>query len=289
MERTVGADVILQADLARALADESCAPTGCAWYHGTWPTLRALGLVATPYRHASLFEGVLRSAAAARRTDVLVCGSADAAMVELVLGAYGTTALPRVTVLDRCATPVRVATEAAARAGAVVEPWVADVLAAERPAAFDVICTHGLLPLQPAPVRPKVIQRWAELLRPGGVAVTTSSIAGPDVTDPSTYAPDAVEAFAERARAAFDAAGADLAGALPFAGADEVAAAAREWAARAVNHPVHDPDELASAFEAAGFEVELELRTIEGAVTSAASGPWSARSTRYAEIVATKR
>jgi SAM-dependent methyltransferase len=287
MERTVPADVILQAELARALAQDLCAPTGCAWYHGTWPSLRALGLVATPYRHAELFDGVLREAAASGRDDVLVCGAADAAMVELVLDAY-TSAPPRVTVLDRCATPVRVATEAAARAGVTVEPWVADIVDADRPAAFDVVCTHGLLPLQPAHVRPRVIERWARLLRPGGVAVTTSSIAGPEVTDPSVYAPEAVDAFAERARAAF-AATDEVAAALPFAGPDDIAGAAREWAARAVVHPVHDPDELRAAFVAAGFEVELEVRTIEGSVSRAASGPWSARSTRYAEIVATRR
>jgi SAM-dependent methyltransferase len=288
MERTVPADVILQAELARTLASDLCAPTGCAWYHGTWPALRALGLVATPYRHRDLFDGVLAQAAASGRDDVLVCGAADAAMVEIVLGAY-TSAPPRVTVLDRCATPVRVAAEAAARAGVTVEPWVADVVAADQPAAFDVVCTHGLLPLQPADVRPRVIQRWADLLRPGGVAVTTSSIAAPKVTDPSVYAPEAVDAFAERARAAFAAADDDVAAALPFAGPDDIAGAAREWAARAVVHPVHDPDELVGAFVAAGFDVELEVRTIEGSVSRAASGPWSARSTRYAEIVATKR
>ena len=281
------ADVILQAELARALAGDLCAATGCAWYHGTWPSLRALGLVATPYRHRELFERVLARAAVSGRDDVLVCGAADAAMVEVVLGASAPAA-PRSTVLDRCATPVRVATEAAARAGVIVEPWVADIVDADRPAAFDVVCTHGLLPLQPAAARPRVIQRWADLLRPGGVAVTTSSIAGPEVTDPSMYAPDAVDAFAERARAAFTAADAEVAAGLPFSGPDDIADAAREWAARAVVHPVHDPDELVGAFVAAGFTVEVEVRTIEGSVGRAASGPWSARSTRYAEIVATK-
>ncbi len=88
MEGTVAADVILQARLAQELAPDLCEPTGCGWYHGTWPTLRALGLVATPYRHAALFDGVLGAAAAAGRGDVLVCGSADAAMVEIVLAAF---------------------------------------------------------------------------------------------------------------------------------------------------------------------------------------------------------
>jgi SAM-dependent methyltransferase len=290
MERTVAGDVILQAELARALAPELCAPTGCSWYHGTWPTLRALGLVATPHRHAALFDGVLGAAAAAGRNDVLVCGAADAAMVEIVLAAYKRAgAHARVTVLDRCATPVQVAGEAAGRAGVVVEPWVADILHADRAGAFDVICTHGLLPLQPAEVRPRVIERWASLLRPGGVAVTTSSIAGPDVADPSMFDPEAVDAFADRARAAFDGAEGVIRDALPFGSADDVVAAAREWAARAVVHPVHDAAELTGAFEDAGFDVVLDVRVVEGSVTGAASGPWSARSTRYAELVATKR
>jgi hypothetical protein len=289
MEGTVAADVILQARLAKELAPDLCEPTGCGWYHGTWPTLRALGLVATPHRHAALFDGVLGAAAAAGRGDVLVCGSADAAMVEIVLAAFAAGAPPRVTVLDRCATPVQVAVEAAARGGVAVAPWVAEVLAADRPGAFDVICTHGLLPLQPVGVRPQVVERWASLLRPGGVAVTTSSIAGPEVPDPSMFDAGAVAAFADRARASFETADATLRDALPFVDADEVAAAARDWAARAVVHPVHDPVELTSAFDAAGFDVDLDLRVVDGPVDRAASGPWSARSTRYAELVATRR
>jgi SAM-dependent methyltransferase len=290
MERTVAADVLLQAQLARELAGRLCAPTGCAWYHGTWPTLRALGLVATPHRHAALFDRVLGAAAAAERTDALVCGAADAAMVEIVLAAYTSAGVvPRVTVLDRCATPVRVATDAAARAGVTVEPWVADVLDADRDGAFDVICTHGLLPLQPADVRPQVIARWAALLRPGGVVVTTSSLAGPDAADPSVYSVEAVEAFAERAASAFASGDPDVAAALPFESGSDVADAAREWASRAVVHPVRDAAELAAHFDAAGFDLDVDERTIEGPVGRSASGPWAARSTRYAELTATKR
>lgn len=287
MEQTAPADVILQARLAREVAPELCEPTGCAWYHGIWPTLRALGLVATPYRHEALFDAVLRAAADDGRRDVLVCGAADAAMVELVVTSYaaaGTT--PRITVLDRCATPVTVAREAMARQGVAVDSWVADVLDADRADAFDVICTHGLLPLQPAALRPEVVRRWAALLRPGGVAVTTSSLAGPDAADPQLYSPEAADAFAERARAAFAAAAADAVTGLPFVSADELGDAARDWAARAVVHPVRDADELAAVFEACGFDVAIEVRTIEGSVSRSASGPWSARSMRYAEVVA---
>jgi hypothetical protein len=77
--------------------------------------------------------------------------------------------------------------------------------------------------------------------------------------------------------------------ALPYASADDLAEAAREWAARAVVHPVSGPDELAALFDAAGFDAAIDVRTIEGSVSRVASGPWSARSTEYAEIVATKR
>lgn len=121
MAQLSAGELMHQAALARELAPALCAPTGCAWYHGAWPALRALGLVASPHRNAVFFTGALREAATLGDRRVLVSGAADAGMLELVLGAYGEAETePDVTVLDRCPTPVRVSADFAERAGVAV-------------------------------------------------------------------------------------------------------------------------------------------------------------------------
>jgi hypothetical protein len=39
---------------------------------------------------------------------------------------------------------------------------------------------------------------------------------------------------------------------------------------------------------AAGFDVAIQVREVEGALTAGATGPWTARAATYAEIVATR-
>jgi SAM-dependent methyltransferase len=267
-------DLAQQAATARALAPTACAPTGCDWYHAAWPALRAHGLVAAPERNGEFFRDVLGSAAADGLWRVLVAGAADAGMLQIVLAAYAAAGVvPVVTVLDRCPTPVTVSVEHARRHGVEVEGWVSDIRTADRPAAFDVICTHGLLPMVPRADRPAVAAAWATLLRPGGRAITTSSLAGIGAPETSAFDAAAVDAFAARAG---DAGGADL------------AELARRWAERAVAEPVRTAGELMGALEGAGLAVDLHVREIGGALPRQGSGPWTARSGVYAEIVATR-
>jgi 2-polyprenyl-3-methyl-5-hydroxy-6-metoxy-1,4-benzoquinol methylase len=271
-------EVLEQARAAAAIAPASCAATACAWYHGTWPTLRALGLVASPQRHQAFFTSALAEAPGDR---VLVTGSADGAMVEVVLTARPGAA---VTVMDRCATPVAVAAAAAARRGATVEGWVADVLDTdERAGTFDAVVTHGLFGLVPVDRRSALAAAWAALLAPGGRLVTTTSISGPGAVDPMTFSADAVDGFAERATEAAGDRGSDLG-----MHAVDVAAAAREWARRAKVHPVRSLGDVASVLRDAGLQPTVELREVSGTLPAGASGPWSARSACYAEVVAVR-
>jgi methyltransferase family protein len=280
-------DLVQQATLARRLAPELCAPTDCAWYHGVWPALRALGLVATPERNRPFFDRVLcHAAASGDHSRVLVSGAADDGMLAIVLAAFGAVgAEARPTVLDRCPMPLRLSEAYAGRAGVAIDTWVTDVFEARRPEAFDLICTHGLFPSVPPDRRRDLAQRWAHLLRPGGVVVTTSSLSSPSAPDTVHFAPEAVDGFAERTRAAAEAAR----DRFPVASPAELADAARTWAERARVHPVKTTDEMQDLLEEAGFSVELEVRELEGPVGKGAAGPWTARSARYAEVVATRR
>jgi hypothetical protein len=93
-----------------------------------------------------------------------------------------------------------------------------------------------------------------------------------------------VAGFAERTRAAAEAAGDHFRVASPA----ELADAARTWAERARVHPVKTTAEMQTVLEEAGFSVEMEVRELVGPIGQAAAGPWTARSARYAEVVATR-
>lgn len=284
----VEVDVIAQARHAAAVAPLLCAPTGCAWYHGVWPALRALGVVASPQRHERFFARALRTApTSGHRLRVLVTGAADGGMAEVVLAAVPDA---QVTMVDRCATAVEVAVDTARRRGSDADGLVADLL--DPPGdtgVFDVVVTHGLFGITPAPERGTLARTWSDLLVTGGRLVTTTSLSGPDATDPVTFTADAADGFAARvaalaARRAAPSRETDLGWST-----SDLEAAAGRWARQAVVHPVRSVDDIARTLTAAGFEADIARRDVPGSIGVAASGPWTARRARYAEIVATKR
>jgi hypothetical protein len=274
-------DLFGEAALARRLAAELCTPGGCAWYHGFWPYLRAMELAGTPDRHRPFYRRTL-GAALHDGCRVLICGAADAGMLSVVLDvAAGADVHPRVTVFDRCPTPLAVSAAHARGAGVEIELWNADLFDAVRPAGFDVLCTHGLLPFLPMSKRLDAICRFAQLLRPGGVVVTTSSLAKPSAPAVSVFTDEAAAAFAEHARAA--AAASPELGLAP----EDAADSARVWAARAETHPFRSPEELRELLEAGGLSiVDLRVTAIDGPVSDREAGPWTAKSGRWAEIMA---
>ena len=271
-------EIVVQARHAAAIAEGLCAPTGCAWYHGIWPTLRALDLVASPHRNGDFFARALRDAPGAR---VLVTGSADAGMAEVVLAARPDAF---VTVLDRCPTPVAVSLDAGVAAGTRIEGWVADVLdTGSRAGSFDILVTHGLFGIVPVDRRLALAAAWSALLAPGGRLITTTSISAPRAPDPVTFSAEAVDGFAARASSAAVGRAGEL-----CRSPEAIGEAARAWASRAVVHPVRSVENVAALLTASGLVVDISLREVAGTLPAVASGPWSARSARYAEIVAVK-
>ncbi len=260
-----------------------CRTTGCGWYHGAWPLLRALGLVATPDRHAEFFDRALGSAAAAGLVDVVVSGAADDAMPATVLAAYRSRGVaPSITVLDRCATPV----ERIRAALPDVSGVVTDVVASGPERRFEVACTHGLFPTVPVDQRTQLAAAWASMLVPGGRLVTTTSLSSPDAPDDLRFDPAAVDAFADRAVAAFEAVEHRSDDECSL---DDVERMARRWATNAVTHPTRSADEIVDVLSAVGFDVDVHEQQIAGTMGAATGGPWSARTACYAEVVATRR
>lgn len=269
------------APLARTLASTLCA--GCAWYHGTWQYLRLLGLAADPARHRCFFADVLGSLAReGRHPSVLVTGTADYSMPAHVAAAYGEAAALDLAVVDRCATPVVLSAWFAGLRGTPLRTFVSDLIDLAAPAPFDVVCTHSFISQFPPPKRPALVARWRELLRPGGQAVTTTRVSPPGTPAVVRFTPAQTAAFAERALAQAARLGAALDLEPPA-----VAERARRYAQSIAVHTVTSADEIVRLLEEGGLQVEhLEVREVDGPVTSGTWGPSTSQSARYAEIVA---
>jgi SAM-dependent methyltransferase len=278
------------AALASELAPVLCTPAGeggagCAWYHALYPSLRVLGLAATPERHGAFYDEVIGSLArggAHRR--IAVTGAADAGMLAHVLRAYRREgAHPRIDVIDRCATPLRLCADYAARTAADVRTVVSDVLGWTPTERFDLITTHAFIGMFPHAQQPRLAARWRRALRSGGTLVSVARV------DPAWTA--ACPGFSAPQAAAFR----DLvAGRVRERGApadgDE-----RSWAARASAYarrmrsfPFASVEALVTLLADAGLAVDrLDLAHFEGHARADQSGPGTHRPGTFAHFVAT--
>lgn len=280
-----------QARLAWRLAADTCARAagpepGCAWYHGVYPTLRLLGLAATPERHARFFSDALQRSALAGSERVLISGAADTAMLAQVLAVYGVRggARPRVQVLDRCETPLQLCRDYAGRVGCEIETRRLDLLdpQARRPPAraFDLICTHSLLAFFTPDARREVIAAWRAQLRSGGQLVSTLRI------EPEPRRADVARSHERALRERALARAASWPGALA-APPEQIADAALRYAARLRGWPAASADELALLLVQGGFALEqLDVVDVPGSAAAPDAGAGTARSATYAEFVA---
>ena len=282
IERNVG--------LARELAERLCAPDRerkvCGWYHGFYPTLRALGLAATPERHAAFFAAALADATPGSGAPrVLVAGAADTAMPWLVWRTAPDAAL---RVIDRCATPLALIERAASEAGRVFETEPCDLagphaLAGARP-DFDLAVTHSLLVMIEPSARADALRAIAARLRPGGAFVSTARVDAAAACASPRLSPERAEALIARILAAAETA--------PALALDPVAlaASARRYAESMETWPLASAAELVSLAACSGFDVErCDEIEVAGVVPRTTGGGGLARPARYAEFVLRRR
>ena len=269
------------APVARHVARSACLPE-CEPYHGLVQHLRLLGVVAAPDRHAGFYADALGGAAASGAEHVLVAGAADYGMVAQVLAAFASAGdAPRITLIDRCPTPLLLSAWYAAERGVRIATAVADAERFAPDSPVDVVVTDSLLTLLGPDGRRRALAAWSAALRPGGRLVTTLRIA----EEPRPSGPAAAEAFvrwvlAEAGRAA----------GLPDLDAAELEAAARRYAGAPIRtDPVRSADELVAAVEGAGLRVErLDRLRLPGRAPADAAGPGIHRSDSYARLVAVR-
>jgi hypothetical protein len=274
---------------ARRLAPDHCArdlhtSETCAWYHGFWPYLRALGIVTTPETHRAFYAEIFgRLAREPGFRRILISGSADFNMLEQVYAAFDAAgATPEIVFVDRCPTSTALADWYAARTGRRIETHAGDILAFDA-APFDLICTHSFMGYFDDGARRKLAARWAALLRVGGKVVTINRVR-PGITDIQGFSEQQATEFAEKARQAA------LALEHPLdLDAEEIAVAARRYAAMFRIHPVSSLDALRDFFEGNGFSLDLmDGRMVPGHTDKRVTGPTTPGGANYVHLIATR-
>ena len=246
------------APLGRRLAGQLCrrdpaSGDSCAWCHGIWQYLRLMGLAAAPEHHADFYRRALQStrgAGAAPR--VLVSGAADYSMLAHVLAIYRERGIePTVTVVDECETPLALSRWYAEREAASIECVRCDILDYTASKEFDAICTHSFLVQFSPEQRIRLLQRWRQLLRPGGSVITVTRIRPGAGEGRAGFSPEQAQAFhatvlrkaeAMRERLQIDPAELAREAGIYMSGQ-------RPW-------PVRSREEILQLFERAGFRVD---------------------------------
>ena len=154
----------------------------CDWYHGTWQYLRLLDMVATPPWYTFYNEKL--SAILRRKPDanVLISAAADFGMAATLIDAIKTAGTkPTVTLYDICNTPLLATQWYAKRKGIKIETVRDNIITSpEMPLhSYDLIVTDEFLTVLKAEYKPSIVERWRDLLRPGGSVVTTAMLGTP--------------------------------------------------------------------------------------------------------------
>lgn len=279
------------ASLAHRWASTSCtldASTGtsCAWYHGFWQYLRAMGLAPTLGEQGPFLLETLRPlASAGGRERVLVSACADYSLPAHVIHAYrGAGADLALAVVDRCETPLRLTRWYAEREGWPIATRRHDILSYQSTAAFSVIVANSVLGYFEPGLRPALFAAWSRLLRPGGVLILTNRFRRGSRPGFVGFSPSQVDDFvavtrreAERwqQRLGFD--------------PRQVAVWARTYAERFRSHPIQSMEEVELGLRAAGFALDhLDVVTVPGRPGGPVSGPSIAAAAEQLRVVATR-
>jgi hypothetical protein len=245
--------------LARRWAAEDCwrDPAGggsCAWYHGSWQTLRLLGVVSTLTHQAEYYIAALRPLIASGDFKrVFLSGSADYGLLSVIFDAFEQQGVrPEVTVVDRCSTPLRLCEWYAGRYGYAIETHQSDLgdFRAERP--YDLVCVHSLLSCIPSERHADIVKTWRSLLRPGGIVMMANTIYPGISQARSSFSEEQVTAYKQRV---FDAAAAcPRADALPPSA--ELERMAEAFAGNMESNIISAPEQLTDVLEDGGFELQ---------------------------------
>lgn len=243
----------ISAQQALNIAPHTCAPNVCDWYHQAWAYLRAIGVLSGIQAERTFFMNHFQALASTQLfPQVLVSGSADTGMLELLQMAY----LPRqaplsVSVVDQCPTPLHLNQRYADHYRIPITQYTCDIFDLQPKQPFDVICTHSFFSFIPPEKLDKLIKQWFQWLRPGGYVLTSQLIRPFYPGKKLQFNPREIADFTEKVMQA--AARSDFTPLQP----SEIVRLATHFAQNKEAYILTSPDPMRDAFEKAGFNLKV--------------------------------
>jgi SAM-dependent methyltransferase len=159
-----------------------------------------------------------------------------------------------------------------------------DILDYAASAPFDAVCTHSFLVQFSPEQRVRLLEKWRQLLRPGGAVITVTRVRATAGAERVGFSPAQAQAFratvlrkAEAMRNSLQTDPAEMAQA-----AEIYIQGQRPW-------PVRSREEVQQLFEAGGFRVEeLSDAPAAAAAGEQPDGPAVAGSGERVQIIATR-
>ena len=254
----------------------------CAPFHEIWQLLRYLGLNTTPAEHREFFINGMATAIHAGARRVLISGTADYAMLEVVHEAFASNqANPDITVMDVCETPLRLCRWYADRMNFAISTRCSNALTFRDKVPYDLICTHSFLGLFDQARRQQLASRWHSLLAPGGRVLSVNRV--------RPGAPDKVSFTSEQASDFVQQVGRLLAGSELGSSFDpeQVADLAKRYIRHRVVYPIRDEEEISRLLSSSGFQMEyMNTELLADEQSDIPSGPTQKGGARYASFVA---
>lgn len=274
------------AGLARDWATDHCGcdatGTRCDAYHGFWQTMRLMHLGATLGGHPGQYlEAIAHWAAQVPphggERRVLISGCADYSMLAHLWHASAAAGdAMHVTVLDICATPLRLNSWLAQRQGRSVLTVCDDILAHRPGTGYDLIITSSFLGYFSPQLRPTLFQAYRGLLRDGGRLVFSNRLRAAPEQVPVGFTPEQARQFADLAQR--------LSADLPAPAAlepDRAHAMALAFACHTRSYPLASAQTIAQLAADAGLQVR-QSRVLQNApMRAAVSGPTLGDGSRY--------
>lgn len=280
MELNLEEPMVTTAPIAQFLANVVCrgdfvSKEDCSWYHAIWQYLRIFNLVSTPTWHSEFYREALgHLSSTGHHNRILISGTADYSMLAHVISAYRRSGGdPRITVLDLCETPLLLCKWYGKLVQLDVEIVSANLFDYDPDGQFDVIVTDAFLTRFPRLERPRVIQKWGELLRPDGKLITTIRLDPGVLVDTVLASEQQIRAFVTSARTEAQ----NWRDFLDITPA-EIATGAERYAKNMISHPFNSSKEVRDLL-LNRFTIErLDENTVPGEMTR----------TVYAEVVANR-
>ena len=166
-------DLRALAEYAFRYAIEHC--RGCKGYHALWVYERLAGVKSNSFEtERDLLQPLLLSHTP-QRGEILIAGAADSGLLAFTARATFQRR-PRITVADRCPTPLAVCRRYAESPGLDVATAHSDLTASSLPARFHLAFAHNVLMMIPLASHAAFLSNIRRSLVPGGTLILVNRV-----------------------------------------------------------------------------------------------------------------